>query len=54
VGSFVRVAIILQAYKSFVEFKNYSYHWTKKIPNATRFRLPLSFLVLKKNDLFYI
>jgi hypothetical protein len=26
VGSFVRVAIILQAYKSFVEFKNYSYH----------------------------
>ena len=54
VGSFVRVAIILQAYKSFVEFKNYSYYWTKKIPKATRFRLPLSFLVLKKNDLFYI
>lgn len=48
VGSFVRVAIVLKAYKSFLEFKNYSYHWTKKIPTATRFRLPLSFLVLKK------
>lgn len=54
VGSFVRVAILLKAYKSFVEFKHYSYHWTKKLPGATRFRLPLTFLVFKKNnDLFY-
>lgn len=55
VGSYIRLAISLKAYKSFIEFKHYSYHWTKKIPNATRFRLPLLYTVLKKNnDLFYM
>lgn len=54
VGSYVRVATQLRAYKSFVEFQNYSYQWVKKLPLATRFRLPLKYSVIHKMyDSFY-
>jgi ribosomal protein L16/L10AE len=48
VGSYIRVATRLKAYKSFLEFKHYSYCWVKKIPAATRFRLPLKYTVIYK------
>jgi ribosomal protein L16/L10AE len=48
VGSLVRIATILKSYKSFVEFKNYSPQWIRKIANRTRFRYPLTFTVHTK------
>lgn len=54
VGSYVRVASLLYAYKSFLEFRFYSFYWIKKISKAVRFKLPLVFTTVQKNnDLFY-
>ena len=43
VGSLVRIAILLESYKSFVEFKYYSSTYLKYINMALRHRLPIIF-----------
>jgi len=43
VGSLVRIAILLDSYKSFVEFKYYSSTYLKYINMALRHRLPIIF-----------
>lgn len=48
VGSYVRLSIKLKSYVSFVEFKNYSSLFLKKIQNITRYRLALKFFLWKK------
>ena len=48
VGSYIRVATKLKSYKSFLEFKFYSYYWVKKIMNSTRFKLPLVFTAVRQ------
>lgn len=44
-GSLVRVAIRLQSYVSFVEFRNYSPLYLRRVHEYTRYRLPLRFFV---------
>lgn len=44
-GSLVRVAIKLQSYMSFVEFRNYSPLYLRRVHEYTRYRLPLRFFV---------
>lgn len=48
VGSLVRLAIWLKSYKSFVEFRNYSPAWCRKLSNTFRFRYPLKFTYVLK------
>lgn len=48
VGSLVRVSILLSAYKSFVEFKNYSGRWARRLSNACRYRYPIKFISVIK------
>ena len=43
VGTLVRIAILLPAYKSFIEFKYYSPVYLKYINMKTRYKLPLIF-----------
>jgi hypothetical protein len=48
VGSLVRLSKQLKAYRSFVEFKNFSPHTLRKLYRYTRFRYPLNFLVFTR------
>lgn len=48
VGSLVRLAILLKAYKSFVEFKSYSPFWLRKLYRFTRYRYPIHYTVYTK------
>ena len=44
VGSMVRLAIRLKMHISFVEFKNYSPRFLRRISSYTRYKLPLNFI----------
>ncbi len=48
VGNLVRIAVNLQAYYNFVEFKGYSHRWTAKIYKYLRYRYPLKFIATYK------
>ena len=48
VGKFIRLAIKLKSYRSFVEFRHYSPAWLKKMYSRTRYRYPIKFLVYSK------
>ena len=45
VGSYIRIAIELASYKSFVEFKYYSGIYLCKIYNLLRYKFPINFKV---------
>jgi len=45
VGALVRVAIRLKSYISFVEFKNYSTLYLRRVHEYSRYRVPLKFIV---------
>jgi hypothetical protein len=44
VGSFVRLAILLKSYYSFVEFNRYSTIWVKKFSRVISRKYPLKFI----------
>lgn len=44
VGAMVRLSIKLKSYVSFVEFKNYSSSFLRRIHQYSRFRVPLKFI----------
>lgn len=48
VGKFIRLAIFLKSYKSFIEFRHYSPAWLKRLSTRTRFRYKLKFCVYTK------
>lgn len=48
VGSLVRLCIWLKSYKSFLEFRNYSTRWCRKLNSIFRFRYPLKFIYVAK------
>jgi len=48
VGSLVRLAIFLKAYRSFVEFKNYSPRWIRRLARGLRYRYPIKFIAYTK------
>lgn len=48
VGSLVRLAILLKAYKSFVEFRNYSPRWIRRLARGLRYRYPIKFIAFSR------